>query len=239
MSDLGIVTMNKAYAREKLELLLTELDRCDHAEFYTRMNSIVAGATTGQPSIEKRDQVITNLKTALQTAKDFEGEAIRKLKVLEDKKHARFNNDECWIFDDEDIESNELEDLFCPVVLKPDYLLNLLNELSSAKKTVERLTDTRPLDVRMKEAGMITLSEIWSGMPIDNFIQTKEVTSLASFDAWLQSRYKEMSSMFARRSVNKQEDDELYEWVLAHNSVFKEVLINFAHVKKTLPKEDR
>lgn len=111
-------------------------------------------------------------------------------------------------------------------------------ELAMANAHNERLTDKRPLDVRMKEAGMITLTEIWSGMPIDNFIKTKEVTTLDYFEKWLESRYKEVSSMFAKRTVEKEEDDDMYEWVLAHSAVFKEVLLNFKQVKQSLVLRD-
>ena len=116
--------------------------------------------------------------------------------------------------------------------LKQDNRL-LKQKLLEANAHIERLSDQRTLDVRMKEAGMITLTEIWSGLPIDDFIKTNKVTTLEYFGRWLESRYKEASTMFAKRTVNKQEDDELYEWVLAHNAVFKEVLLNFNQVKQS------
>ena len=116
--------------------------------------------------------------------------------------------------------------------LKQDNRL-LKQKLLEANAHIERLSDQRTLDVRMKEAGMITLTEIWSGLPIDDFIKTNKVTTLEYFGRWLESRYKEASTMFAKRTVSKQEDDELYEWVLAHNAVFKEVLLNFNQVKQS------
>tara|TARA_B110000495_G_C22825232_1_gene481582 strand:- start:9 stop:455 length:447 start_codon:yes stop_codon:yes gene_type:complete len=118
-------------------------------------------------------------------------------------------------------------------IARDKRIAELEQQLLEANAHIERLSDQRTLDVRMKEAGMITLTEIWSGLPIDDFIKTNEVTTLEYFGRWLESRYKEASTMFAKRTVNKQEDDELYEWVLAHNAVFKEVLLNFNQVKQS------
>ena len=124
-------------------------------------------------------------------------------------------------------------------IARDKRIAELEQQLLEANAHIERLSDQRPLDVRMKEAGMITLTDIWSGTPIDSFIKTNEVTTLEYFGKWLESRYKEASTMFAKRTVNKQEDDDLYEWVLAHNAVLKEVLLNFNQVKKSLAEHDK
>lgn len=45
--------MNKDYAKEKLELLLRDLDNYNDGEFWRQMARIADGATTGQPNAEQ------------------------------------------------------------------------------------------------------------------------------------------------------------------------------------------
>jgi hypothetical protein len=84
-----------------------------------------------------------------------------------------------------------------------------------------------PLAERMKAAGMITVDELMSGSPLDAFMVHNGVNSLETFYQWLEMKRLEFVSMQARFTLDKREDDEMFEWVLAHAAVFGEVLINF------------
>jgi hypothetical protein len=83
------------------------------------------------------------------------------------------------------------------------------------------------LDDELKSAGLLTVSELMNGQPIDGWVANKETTDLSKFSDWLDMRTKEMLSMKARMVLDKKEDGELFEWVLAHCAVLQEVRINF------------
>lgn len=83
------------------------------------------------------------------------------------------------------------------------------------------------LDEELKAAGLLTVSELMQGQPIDGWIANKETTDLLKFSEWLDMRTKEMLSMKARMVLDKKEDNELFEWILAHCAVLSEVRINF------------
>lgn len=83
------------------------------------------------------------------------------------------------------------------------------------------------LDARMKAAGMTPLSEMLENIPLGRFLTHTGVTDLASFEAWLQMRREELLRMQATLTLDKRDEDELFEWVTAHVAVFTEVLCNF------------
>jgi len=88
--------------------------------------------------------------------------------------------------------------------------------------------EIKDLDQKMEAAGMIPYSKmIEINKCTSALLKHAGVNSLETFEQWLQMRYEESAGMFARLTVDKKEDDDLYEWVLAHNAVFKEVLIHF------------
>jgi hypothetical protein len=80
---------------------------------------------------------------------------------------------------------------------------------------------------RMKAAGMMTVDELLAGAPLDAFTRHAGVNSLETFAQWLEMRRREYVTMQAKRTLDKREDDDLYEWVLAHAGVFGEVHVNF------------
>ena len=88
------------------------------------------------------------------------------------------------------------------------------------------------LDKRMISAGMIPLSKMLKGSPLDAFHTHAGVNNLAKFEEWLNMRHEETMRMFARFELDKRQDDELYEWVAAHMAVFKEVVLNFRAAKE-------
>jgi len=91
------------------------------------------------------------------------------------------------------------------------------------------------LDSRMREAGMMPLSEMLVSIPLGKWLTHTGVNDMNSFEAWLNMRREEMLRMQVTMELDKREDDELYEWVIAHAAVFTEVICNFraANVSET------
>ncbi len=88
---------------------------------------------------------------------------------------------------------------------------------------------------RMRAAGMLTVDEMISGAPLDAFIRHGAVRDLDSYGEWLDMKCREYLSMKASRDLEKREDDDLYEWVLAHAAVFQEARINFKTARLGMP----
>jgi len=91
------------------------------------------------------------------------------------------------------------------------------------------------LDERMIEAGMIPVSEILKGRPIDKFMHHTGVVDIDTFGQWLEMRYSEMLRMQARMKLEGREEDELYEWVMSHCASLGEVRVNFREATKQKP----
>lgn len=103
-------------------------------------------------------------------------------------------------------------------------------EDSKPKSTSNSSTiDATPLslDDRMKAAGMIPLPEMLSNIPLGKWLAHTGVTDLASFESWVKSGRTEFLRMQVNMELDKNTDDEMFEWVLAHAAVFTEVLCNF------------
>ncbi|WP_427121546.1 hypothetical protein [Pseudomonas aeruginosa] len=112
------------------------------------------------------------------------------------------------------------------VVLASD-LEQLQATLTSAIALATALDGNARLDDRLEAAGMLTVAQILAGAPLDAFIRHAGVRDLASFGQWLEMRRAESVRLKARFALDKREDDELYEWVIAHAAAFSEVAINF------------
>ena len=82
------------------------------------------------------------------------------------------------------------------------------------------------IDDELKAAGLLTVSEIMKGQPIDGFQRHTGVRDIKTFKEWLDLRVEEMLTMKARLTLDKKEDTELYEWVFSHCAAFNEVRIN-------------
>lgn len=87
------------------------------------------------------------------------------------------------------------------------------------------------LDEQMKEAGMISIDDMLKPQPMDVFTVHAGVRDLDTFEQWLTVRYTEMLRMKARMELDKNQDDEMYEWVLSHTAVLGEVMVNFRATK--------
>lgn len=112
------------------------------------------------------------------------------------------------------------------VVLASD-LEQLQASLTSAIALATALDGNARLDERLEAAGMLTVAQILAGAPLDAFIRHAGVHDLASFGQWLEMRRAESVRLQARFALEKRDDDELYEWVVAHAAAFSELAINF------------
>lgn len=84
------------------------------------------------------------------------------------------------------------------------------------------------IDDRMTAAGMFTLTEMLAEDPMGAFACHNAVRDLDSFKWWIESRHKQFLKMKMQYELgDKPKDDELYEWVFAHASVFGNVVANF------------
>lgn len=83
------------------------------------------------------------------------------------------------------------------------------------------------LDERMKKAGMLSIEQMLERSPLGAFSAHAGVTDLEKFEEWIQMRRKEFLTMQARMTLDKQEDDEMFEWFLSHCAVLGEVIANF------------
>jgi len=83
------------------------------------------------------------------------------------------------------------------------------------------------LDSRMKEAGMMPVSVMLEQNAFGKFSAHAGVTDLDKFEEWIQMRRKEFITMQARMTLDDQEGDEMFEWVVAHVAVLGEVMANF------------
>lgn len=88
------------------------------------------------------------------------------------------------------------------------------------------------LEKRMKEAGMLSISEMLDNNPLGKFSVHAGVKDLKTFEKWLKMRHEEMLRMKIRMILDKKEDDDLFEWVLSHEAVFNEVRCNLREAKK-------
>jgi hypothetical protein len=84
------------------------------------------------------------------------------------------------------------------------------------------------LDARMKAAGMYTVAEMMGVTPLTRWNVHAGMNSLEAFAEWLDRKVSEYLRMKGAYDLgDKDEADELYEWVLAHSAVFSTIRENF------------
>lgn len=82
------------------------------------------------------------------------------------------------------------------------------------------------LDARLTKAGMLTVTQMLG--PFTAFQVHAGMSDLAFFEKWLESKVVEYKTMRMRYELgDRDKDDELYEWVLAHSGAYHDVLVNF------------
>jgi len=114
----------------------------------------------------------------------------------------------------------------CPVC---DWGLSVCSVCNKGESELEGpcLSEREKIDKKLKEAGMITLTDILNNNPFDEFHKNAGVHSLSTFSDWLDIRYEEMLKLKSKMILEKKDEDELYEWVLSHAAVLGEVRANF------------
>lgn len=92
----------------------------------------------------------------------------------------------------------------------------------------ERALEEGDLNARLKAKGMYSIDEMMGNLPIDKWRVHSGMTDVTFFGEWLERKSREYLTMKAAYDVgDKDESDELYEWVLAHYGAFHDVLVNF------------
>ncbi len=117
----------------------------------------------------------------------------------------------------------------------------LKKQLAEARAEIERLkapTTANNLDERLKAAGMLTVTELLAGTPLDKFCAHVGVNTMQRFEEWLLMRREEFLDMKATMLLDGKEHDGLYEWVLAHGGALAEVLANFRQAKPDVERKD-
>lgn len=82
------------------------------------------------------------------------------------------------------------------------------------------------IDTRMKNAGMLSASEIIAGQPIDAFMKHAGVVDLESLLKWAEMRRAEFLRMQAKYELGDNQKDDMYEWVISHVAAFSELHVN-------------
>ncbi|URQ76204.1 MAG: hypothetical protein NBV76_05435 [Candidatus Ochrobactrum gambitense] len=100
----------------------------------------------------------------------------------------------------------------------------------------ELVLEKDDLNARLKAKGMYSIDEMMGNLPIDKWRVHSGMTDLTFFGEWLERKSREYLTMKAAYDLgDKDESDELYEWVLAHYGAFHDVLVNF---RAALPSPD-
>ncbi|QHJ81417.1 MAG: hypothetical protein [Bacteriophage sp.] len=103
-----------------------------------------------------------------------------------------------------------------------DYEARILSALSA------QVQDVAGLDERMKAAGMYTIAEMMGITPLTKWTSNPAINTIEHFSEWLDRKTAEYLRMKAAYELgDKSQDDELYEWVLAHSGVFSTIRDQF------------
>lgn len=105
-----------------------------------------------------------------------------------------------------------------------DHVQKLAAALTDSPASVEGPT----LDERMKAAGMFSVDEMMGVTPLTRWKVQVGMTDLDAFGEWLDRKASEYLRMKAAYDLgDKDEKDDLYEWVLAHAGAFSSIRENF------------
>ncbi len=95
------------------------------------------------------------------------------------------------------------------------------------------------LNARLKAKGMYSIEELMGELPLDRWRVHSGMTDLKFFGEWLERKAREYLTMKATYDLgDKDENDDLYEWVLAHYGAFHDVLVNFRAAIRALSSPD-
>ncbi|MRN43429.1 MULTISPECIES: hypothetical protein [unclassified Brucella] len=92
----------------------------------------------------------------------------------------------------------------------------------------ELASEEGDLNARLIAKGMYSIDEMMGSLPLDKWRVHSGMTDLKFFGEWLERKTREYCTMRAAYEVgDKDQSDDLYEWVLAHYGAFHDVLVNF------------
>jgi Lar family restriction alleviation protein len=107
-----------------------------------------------------------------------------------------------------------------PIVQR--VLSALVDNSHASEEVVESLDD------RMKAAGMYTVAEMMGVTPLTRWMSNPAINSIGAFSEWLDRKVSEYLRMKAAYDLgDKDESDELYEWVQAHSAVYSTIRDQF------------
>ena len=116
-------------------------------------------------------------------------------------------------------------------LLAMDTIKTTYEMFSDQNRTMPSYCDDHlPLDERMQNAGMIPLSKILEGTSMAKWGLHCGVDDLDTFLELLEMKHEEYLRGQIRRELDKKEDDDMYEWYLAHSSVYGTIKEQFKHV---------
>lgn len=84
--------------------------------------------------------------------------------------------------------------------------------------------NNKELDIKLKEAGLLTIEQIMNS-PVHPLFMHSGVVDLQSLQQWVKMRYEESLRLKARVQLEEGMDSEsdLAEWAIAFSAVFGEV----------------
>lgn len=92
---------------------------------------------------------------------------------------------------------------------------------TTPQEKVQAMTDTE-LNEKLRERGMFTLDQMM-GDDVSGLGKFDTHAGVNTFDdlcEWVDKKRKEYTRMRLQYEIGEREDDELYEWVLAHKAAF-------------------
>lgn len=87
------------------------------------------------------------------------------------------------------------------------------------------------LSARLQANGMFTIEQMLQ--PLSRFQIHASMKDLDAFDGWLEAKCREYTSMQARYDLgDRDKEDDLYEWIVAHCGAYHDALVNFRAARK-------
>lgn len=100
------------------------------------------------------------------------------LDLLRSKQFRRFSDEECWIFDEDDVDGNHLESLVCPVVIRAKYLRDVLVKAARyewikaniEEEVTQRRDDYFALKTKYKLPDMLAFADFTGQIDFDDAV---------------------------------------------------------------------
>lgn len=126
-------------------------------------------------------------------------------------------------------------------VLMENKSLMYITEIQAGDNSAWRYTGKRfkfingemqEIDERLVDAGMMAVEDAIRGSIKSSFHIHAGVSNFESYERWLTMKRREALTGMATFQMEKREDDEMFEWYVAHNGVFAAALDNFLAAKR-------